>query len=193
MEKIVHPRLYSFLEKNSLLFERQYGFCNKLSTNHALIDITSKIQTASDKGIFACGVHVDFKKAFDTVTHEFLINKLNHYGIRVSELQWFKMYLATTTAHSSKQPLFKKCMYQLWNPSGICPGSFAVPYLHNINDLNKAIKYSDVHVATKTANHPKPTEAKPSETIRNHPPETTHRHQANSKPAPNYTRKLFGR
>ena len=42
-KKIVHPRLYSYPEKNSLLFEQQYGFRNKLSTNHALIDITSKI------------------------------------------------------------------------------------------------------------------------------------------------------
>ena len=70
MGKIVHPRLYSFLEKNSLLFERQYGFRNKLSSNHALIDISSEIQTACDKRIFACGVYVDFKKAFDTVNHE---------------------------------------------------------------------------------------------------------------------------
>ena len=49
MEKIVHPRLYSFLKKSSLLFEQQYGFCNKLSTNHTLIDITSKIQTACEQ------------------------------------------------------------------------------------------------------------------------------------------------
>ena len=81
MGKIVHPRFYNFLEKNSLLFERQYSFCNKLSTNHALIDITSKIQIACDKGTFACSVYVYFKKAFDTVNHEFLLNKLNHYGI----------------------------------------------------------------------------------------------------------------
>ena len=69
MEKIVLPWLYSFLEKNSLLFERQYGFRNKIYTNHAFIDINSKIRTACDKGIFACGVYVDFKKAFDTVNH----------------------------------------------------------------------------------------------------------------------------
>ena len=68
MGKIVHLRLYSFLEKNSLLFERQYGFRN----NHALIDITSKIQTACDKAIFACAVYVDLKKAFDTVNHELI-------------------------------------------------------------------------------------------------------------------------
>ena len=46
----------------------------------------------------------------------------------------------TSTAHNSKQFLFKKCIYQLWSPSGICLGSFTVPRLHN-----KAIKYSDVH------------------------------------------------
>ena len=44
MEKIVHPRLYSFLEKNSLLYQRQYGFRSKLSTNHALTDITTLIK-----------------------------------------------------------------------------------------------------------------------------------------------------
>ena len=70
MEKIVYPRLYSFLEKTSPLFEQQYDFRNKLSTNHALIDINSKIQTACGKGIFACGVYVDFKKAFNTVNHQ---------------------------------------------------------------------------------------------------------------------------
>ena len=62
MEKIVHPRLYTFLEKNSLLFDLQYGFRNKLSTNHALIDITSKIQTACDKGTFSCGLLLTSKK-----------------------------------------------------------------------------------------------------------------------------------
>ena len=49
IEKIVHKRLYSFLEKNCLLFEQQYGFRNKLSTNHALIDTTNRIQEAFDK------------------------------------------------------------------------------------------------------------------------------------------------
>ena len=48
MEKVVHPRLYSFLEKNSLLYERQYGFRNKLSTNHALINITTLIKKLTD-------------------------------------------------------------------------------------------------------------------------------------------------
>ena len=67
IEKIVYKRLCSFLEKNSLLFEEQCGFRNKLSTNHALIDITNRIQEPCDSGQYACGFYVDFKKAFDTV------------------------------------------------------------------------------------------------------------------------------
>ena len=62
IEKIVHKRLYSFLEKNYILFEQQYGFRNKLSTNHALIDFAKRIQEACDNGQYACGIYVDFKK-----------------------------------------------------------------------------------------------------------------------------------
>ena len=101
MEKNLYPRLYSFLGKDSPLFERQYGFCSKLSTNHALIDATSKIQLACDKGIFACGVNGNFKKAFDTVNHEILLNKLNHYGIRGTELHRFKTYLKGRQQHTT--------------------------------------------------------------------------------------------
>ena len=53
------------------------------------------------KGIFACGVYVDFKKAFDTVNHEFLLNKLNHYGIRGTEFQWFNTYLRGRQQHTT--------------------------------------------------------------------------------------------
>ena len=48
VKKIVHKRLYRFLDKNSLLFEQEYGFRNKLSTNHNLIDITNRIQETGD-------------------------------------------------------------------------------------------------------------------------------------------------
>ena len=75
IEKVVHKRLYSFLEKNSLLFKQQYGFRNKMSTNHALIDITNRIQEVCDSGQYACGIYVDFKKVFDTVNHNILLDK----------------------------------------------------------------------------------------------------------------------
>ena len=63
-EKLVHLRLYSFLVKIFLPFERQCSVCKKLPTNHALIDITIKIQTIIAKDSFICDVYVDFKRAF---------------------------------------------------------------------------------------------------------------------------------
>ena len=69
-------------------------------TNYPLT-MLSKIQNACDKGIFACGVYIDFKKAFDSVNHEFLLIKLNHYEIRGTELQWFKTYLKIQQQHTT--------------------------------------------------------------------------------------------
>ena len=44
IERLVHKILYNSLENHFLLFEKQYGFLNKMSTNHALIDITNKFK-----------------------------------------------------------------------------------------------------------------------------------------------------
>ena len=44
IDKIAHKRIYNFLEKHSLLFKKQYGFCTKISTNHAVIDMTEKFR-----------------------------------------------------------------------------------------------------------------------------------------------------
>ena len=65
----MHERLYSFLEKEQLLSEGQFGFRNNRSTVDALIDIIEKIRNACDKGIYTCGAFLDFKKAFDSESY----------------------------------------------------------------------------------------------------------------------------
>ena len=59
----------------------------------ALIQITEKIKESIDKGKFGCGIFIDLRKAFDTVNHEILLLKLEHYGIRGTMMNWFKSYL----------------------------------------------------------------------------------------------------
>ena len=93
IEKLVFSRVFSFLGKNNIIYEKQFGFRPKHSTNHALVNIVDTISNALDNGKMAAGVFVDFQKAFDTVDHSILISKLNHYGIRGTINDWFKSYL----------------------------------------------------------------------------------------------------
>ena len=53
----------------------------KTSTAHALINLTENIRQALDEGYIGCGISVDLQKTFDTVDHEILLAKHNHYSI----------------------------------------------------------------------------------------------------------------
>ena len=61
---------------------------------HALINITENIRKALDDGNIGCEVFVDLQKVFNTVDHQILLAKLNHYGIRGVSNDWFKSYLS---------------------------------------------------------------------------------------------------
>ena len=62
-----------------------------------MIHLTDKIREQLDKGNFGCGIFVDFQKAFDTVDHNILIQKLNYYGVRGTANNWFSSYLENKT------------------------------------------------------------------------------------------------
>ena len=94
MEKIMHERLYKFLELNNILYSKQFGFRKNNSTIDALIKITDKIRESVDKGKYGCGIFIDLRKAFDTVNHNILLLKMEHYGVRGPSLQWFRSYLS---------------------------------------------------------------------------------------------------
>ena len=93
IEKIVHRQLYAFLEEHDVFFKNQFGFKKKTSTGHSLIEITEQIKESIDSGKFGCGIFIDLKKAFDTVNHDILLKKLEHYGVRGTMLSWFESYL----------------------------------------------------------------------------------------------------
>ena len=93
IEKILHKRLYQFLEHHHILFENEFGFRKDNSTSYALMEITEKIKESIDSGKFGCGIFIDLRKAFDTVNHGILFKKLEHYGVRGMLLEWFRSYL----------------------------------------------------------------------------------------------------
>ena len=93
MEKLMTIRLTNFLDLHSIIFPNQFGFRAGCSTTHSLISITETINKTIEQKKFGCGVFIDLKKAFDTVNHDILLLKLEHYGIRDMALLWFKSYL----------------------------------------------------------------------------------------------------
>ena len=110
-EEIMYNQLKSYIEDSELLYKAQYGgFRETFSTRDAILDIVSMIQTDMDKKMFTCGIFLDFKKAFDTVNHIILLDKLHYYGIKGIVHEWFTSYLAnrTQTTHIDNDHISSK-------------------------------------------------------------------------------------
>ena len=75
-ETVMYKRMMHFINVKNILFSAQFGFREGFSTEHSTVDIVSAIQSNMDKRLFTCGIFFDLKKAFGTVNHQILVNKL---------------------------------------------------------------------------------------------------------------------
>ena len=64
-EKLIYIRIYSYLDKNNLIYNKQFGFRSNYSTNHAILSVTEHIRGLLDTGHYVCGIFVDLEKAFN--------------------------------------------------------------------------------------------------------------------------------
>jgi len=71
----------SFFERHNILNQNQYGFQKNLSTIHAILDAVNQIANNIKQKKLTGLIFLDLIKAFETVSHEFLLKKLDHYGI----------------------------------------------------------------------------------------------------------------
>ena len=85
------------MKKHELLYSSQYSFGKGHSTQHSILDIVNDIRTNMNQRLLSCGEFIDLKKAFDTVDHDILLDKFNHYGFRWIINDWFSSYLKNRT------------------------------------------------------------------------------------------------
>ena len=98
-QKVMHSRLVEFANINShdIFYRLQFGFRKNHSTALSLIYLVNKIATSIDQNEITTGVFLYLSKAFDTLDHQILFDKLEHYGVCGLALQWIKSYFSNRT------------------------------------------------------------------------------------------------
>ena len=132
LERLVHRQISDYLERNNLLSYSQFGFRGERSTQHAVTLFTEHIRNNMEQSRCTGALFTDLRKAFDTVHHGTLLDKLRCYGIQIQNLPGLKIIYST---ESSSFPTINKHhklskANDLWSTSRINPG--ATP-LHHFN------------------------------------------------------------
>ena len=142
LEKIIHAQLYCYLEKNNLLSKNQYGFRKDLSTGLAIFDVLKLLFTNWNECKYTGCLFVDFSRAFDTIDHNILAEKLKMYGLDEMSQKFMLEYMAcrkqTTTVNG-----FSSSQAQV--TYGTAQGSILGPliFILYVNDIFQSLGHDN--------------------------------------------------
>ena len=144
----MYQRVYNFLQDTHQICENQFGFRANHSCEHAIGQVVSSLVKNNENRKYRCCVLLDLSKAFDTIEHTILLNKLELYGIRGNALSWFKSYLTDRklrvkckTFSNMKEVRSKDFPIEYGTPQGSCLGPLI--FLIFVNDLQLHLQFSE--------------------------------------------------
>ena len=148
---MMYNRVHDFMLRENTLYDLQFGFRKGTSTTHALVNLVENIKKSLDNKTNACGVFGDLQKAFDTVNHKILLDKLYHYGVRGQARLWFESFL---TVRKQKVQIASVDSSLKKISCGVPQGSILGPllFLLYINDFRHATQKSLVHHSADDTN-----------------------------------------
>ena len=135
LESIIRDKITEHLDHNELIKPSQHGFVKHRSCQTNLLEFMEIVTEAIDQGDAVDLVYLDFSKAFDKVSHQKLILKLNSHGIGGYVLKWIEAWLS-----GRRQRVVIKGKFSGWTivESGVPQGSVLGPlgFIVYINDVD---------------------------------------------------------